>query len=331
MMKISVIVPVYNVENYIRECLDSIQASTYTDFELILVDDGSTDNSGTICEEYASRDSRVVVSHQVNSGLSSARNHGIEMSTGEYISFVDADDVIAPTMLQRLLDALESSPGCDFSMGRASTFYDNSMPELDMAADETSTTVEYSQHQYMSYLFRGNQFGYPVVWCKLFRREFIGDEKFKAIDAEDIEWLTRLCVNMKKSVIVERQLYGYRVRPDSITHENGGVNWAIVRRLNTFLMCLNDLPKEFTKYRSWCLLYTYKMMLNTRYNAHNTEYYPEVQARNSYIYSHTVDELKHCELKWWVRAALYIFYHSPWLYAIVYSIYARLYEATHKS
>ena len=99
MMKISVIVPVYNVENYIRECLDSILASTYTDFELILVDDGSTDNSGTICEEYASRDSRVVVSHQVNRGLSSARNHGIEMSTGEYISFVDADDVIAPTML----------------------------------------------------------------------------------------------------------------------------------------------------------------------------------------------------------------------------------------
>jgi Glycosyltransferases involved in cell wall biogenesis len=329
-MKISVIVPVYNVENYLKACVDSILASTFTDFELILVDDGSTDSSGRICDEYASRDARVIVNHQGKKGISKARNSGIELSSSDLIAFVDADDVIAPSMLQQLLDALESCPDCDFSMGRASTFFDGSMPELDVESSEDATEVEYSQYQYMSYLFRGNQFGYPVVWCKLFRREFIGGERFKDIDAEDIEWLTRLCVNMKKSVVVERLLYGYRVRSNSITHENGGVNWATVRRLNTFLMCLNDMPKEYTKYRSWCLLYTYKMMLNIRNNARNTEYYPEVQERNSYIYSETIEELKHCELKWWVRTALYTFYHMPRLYAIVYIIYARLYEATHK-
>ena len=329
-MKISVIVPVYNVEKYLRPCIDSILASTYTDFELILVDDGSTDSSGSICDEYASRDTRVILNHQGKQGLSKARNAGIEQSSGDLVAFVDADDVIAPTMLQMLLDALVSNPDCDFAMGRAATFYDDSMPQFDVESSTTPKIVEYSQHQYMSYLFSGNQFGYPVVWCKLFRRAFIGNERFKEIAAEDIEWLTRLCVNLKKSVVVERQLYGYRVRPDSITHENGGVNWTIVRRLNTFLMCLNDMPKGFTTYRSWCLLYTYKMMLNARYNARNTEYYSEIQARNSYIYGETREELKHCELKWVVKSALYIFYHMPWLYAIVYTIYARLYEATHK-
>ena len=329
-MKISVIVPVYNVETYLRSCVDSILASTYTDFELILIDDGSTDSTGAMCDEYASHDSRVHVIHQDKKGVSIARNSGIEQSSGEYVSFVDADDVVSPSMLQQLLDALEKRPGYDFSMARADAFHDGTEPELDRTIDESARIVEYSQEQYMSYLFRGNQFGYPVVWYKLFRREFIGDERFKTIDAEDIEWLTRLCINMKKAVVVERQLYGYRVRHASITHENKGVNSVTVRRMSTFLMCLNELPKECTKYRSWCLLYTYKMMLNTRYNAHHTEYYPEAQARSSYIYSHTVEELKRCELKWYVKAALRVFYHLPWLYTIVYSVYARLYEATHK-
>lgn len=328
-MKISVIVPIYNVANYLRTCVDSILASTFTDFELVLIDDGSTDASGSICDEYASRDSRVNVIHQENKGMSIARNLGIEKSAGKYISFVDADDVIAPSMLQQLIYALESGPNYDFSMARALTFYDDDTVQWDAVAVNDPEIVEYSQQMYMSYLFRGNQFGYPVVWSKLFKRDFIGDARFKSIDAEDIEWQTRMCVNMKKAVMVEQELYGYRVRHDSITHENGGVNRATVCRLNTFLMCLNDLPKEYTNYRSWCLLYTYKMMLNTRYNARNTEFYPEVQARNSFIYGETIDELKRCELKWPVKAALYVFYHQPWLYTVIYSAYAKYYSATH--
>ena len=328
-MKISVIVPVYNVENYLQPCVESILASTYKDFELMLIDDGSTDSSGKLCEELASRDQRIIVIRKKNEGLSVARNLGIEKSTGKYISFVDADDVIAPSMLHRLLDALESHPDCDFSMGRPLTVSEDSVVEWDTSDVAPIEIKEHSQRQYMSYLFRGNQFGYPVVWCKLYRRDFIGDERFKPIDAEDIEWQTRLCVRMKKAVIVEQQLYGYRVRPDSITHENDGVNAATVKRLNTFLMCLNDIPIEYSAYRSWCLLYTYKMMLNTRDNARNTAFFQEVVSRNSSIYSQTIDELMHCELKWPVRASLYCFYHQPWLYTICYSLYAKFYRATH--
>lgn len=93
--KISVIVPVYNVEKYLSRCIDSIISQTFSDFELILVDDGSTDSSGKICDEYGKKDGRVKVIHKKNGGQSSARNAGIENSTGEYISFVDSDDWIS--------------------------------------------------------------------------------------------------------------------------------------------------------------------------------------------------------------------------------------------
>ena len=91
---ISVIIPVFNAEKYLRRCLDSVLSQTYENLEVILVDDGSTDNSGSICEEYAVIDKRVRVFHQVNAGVSSARNQGISLVSGEYLTFLDADDYI---------------------------------------------------------------------------------------------------------------------------------------------------------------------------------------------------------------------------------------------
>lgn len=319
---ISVVVPVYNVENYIVACLESILASTYTDFELILIDDGSTDSSGRLCDEVAARDRRVKVIHQDNSGISASRNLGIEMSSGEYLSFVDSDDLVSPDMLERLLEALVADPECDFSMGRALTVQDDEALTL-KPFNGVVEVNNYSQEQYMDCLFRGNQFGFPVVWCKLFKREFIGDERFKPVRAEDIEWLTRLCINMKKAAVVEKPVYGYRVRSDSTTHGNSGVNSVVVQRLDTLLMCLNDIPREYSKYRSWCLLYIYKVMLNTRYKASRTEYAPEVKTRIASIYDQTIDELTHCQLKSSAKLGLRCFYHFPWLYATVYSIYAK--------
>lgn len=104
--KISVIVPIYNVEKYLRKCIKSIINQTYQNLEIILVDDGATDNSGEICEEYAKKDNRIKVIHKVNGGLSDARNAGIEVATGDYIGFVDSDDYIAEDMYQYLLDLL---------------------------------------------------------------------------------------------------------------------------------------------------------------------------------------------------------------------------------
>ena len=102
MAEVSIIVPVYQVEKYIRQCIDSILAQTFTDFELILVDDGSKDNSGKICDEYAEKDKRIRVIHKENDGLSGARNKGLDNASGNYFMFVDGDDYISPNMAECL-------------------------------------------------------------------------------------------------------------------------------------------------------------------------------------------------------------------------------------
>ena len=106
--KISVIIPVYNTEKYLRRCIDSVLAQTYQDFELLLIDDGSKDSSGAICDEYASQDTRVRVFHKENGGVSSARNLGLDHARGEWITFVDADDWMADDMLQQMLDTADA-------------------------------------------------------------------------------------------------------------------------------------------------------------------------------------------------------------------------------
>ena len=113
MAKISVIVPVYNVEKYIHKCLDSILKQTFTDFELILVDDGSPDNCGNICDEYAKKDNRIFVVHKKNGGLSAARNSGIDWafqnSDSEFITFIDSDDTIAENYLEKFMNAMDNN------------------------------------------------------------------------------------------------------------------------------------------------------------------------------------------------------------------------------
>ena len=101
MPHVSVIVPVYNVEEYLRKCIDSIVAQTLKDIEIILVDDGSTDGSGTICDEYASQDKRVRVVHKINGGLSSARNTGIEAASAPFLMFIDSDDWVEPNFCEK--------------------------------------------------------------------------------------------------------------------------------------------------------------------------------------------------------------------------------------
>lgn len=114
---LSVIVPVYKVEPYLRRCIDSIRCQTYRNLQIILVDDGSPDNCGAICNEYTKIDSRIITIHQKNEGLSGARNNGLLFAKGDYIAFVDSDDWIHPTMYQTLIDMIEEN---DLDMARCS-------------------------------------------------------------------------------------------------------------------------------------------------------------------------------------------------------------------
>ncbi len=122
---ISVIVPVYNVEHYLAQCIDSILAQTFADFELILIDDGSPDDCGRICDEYAEKDTRIRVIHQENGGVSKARNRAIDIAQGEYVCFVDSDDLILPMYLERLFTAITENNADIASCGHYITHYQN--------------------------------------------------------------------------------------------------------------------------------------------------------------------------------------------------------------
>ena len=134
MPQITVIVPVYKVEPYLHRCVDSILAQTFTDFELILVDDGSPDNCGAICDEYAAKDSRVRVIHQANGGLSAARNAALSIATGKYAAFVDSDDEIVPHHLETAIHYMEQ--GFDLLSFGFTLSYDDERPDYVLTSED---------------------------------------------------------------------------------------------------------------------------------------------------------------------------------------------------
>lgn len=177
---ISVIVPIYNVETYLPQCINSILESTYTNLEVILVDDGSTDNSNQICDEFKAKDSRCKVIHQINSGLSAARNMGLKEAKGEYISFIDGDDYISPIMLETLYQAIIKDD-YSFSMVYGKQVYKHLIQTISYDTNTTFEHLTIYQHELFQNLYgRGNdEVQYQVVWNKLYKANTIKDLFFE--------------------------------------------------------------------------------------------------------------------------------------------------------
>lgn len=222
MSTIGVIVPVYKVEPYLRQCIDSILTQTFADFELILVDDGSPDNCGAVCDEYAAKDSRVVVIHQENGGLSAARNAGIDWvfanSDSEWITFVDSDDCLSEVCLERLYDAAVES-GADISVTNGHCFTDDhelvNAPQ-NVVAVRTMTGRESCMSFYKEEGLLGD-----YAWGKLYKREILEAYRFPAGKVFEDEALVPKLMYCAGSVAVMRSwLYRYRQREGSIVHES---------------------------------------------------------------------------------------------------------------
>lgn len=219
MEKISIIIPVYNAEPYLKKCLESVTRQTYKNLEIILVDDGSTDASGSICDEYAKKDKRCIVIHKTNGGLSAARNTGLEITTGDYIGFVDSDDWIALDMYEILL-SLCKTYCCDIAAGGIREVLKEQETERIFKEDIRL----YSQREYLMKFFRVNsQEPDHYAWNKLYRREVLRNVRYpeKLID-EDVEGTFRALLNAKKIVGTNKTLYFYRYTPDSITKKPFG-------------------------------------------------------------------------------------------------------------
>lgn len=206
---ISVIVPVYKVEPYLRKCVDSILDQTYQNLEVILVDDGSPDNCGAICDDYAAQDCRVKVIHKKNGGLSSARNAGLEIASGEYISFVDSDDILPQQSLELLLRTIEEQ-GAQIAIGENLRFSDVPQPE-----ENTSLRIHcMSQSEAMQDVFKNG----CASWARLYRRKIHDGVLFPDGEInEDEAIVLRLLEKCEKVVKTTAIVYYYRCRPESIT------------------------------------------------------------------------------------------------------------------
>ncbi len=214
MDKISVIVPVYNVENYIDKCVESIVNQTYTNLEIILVDDGATDSSGKKCDEWAKKDARIAVIHKENGGLSDARNAGLNVATGEYIGFVDSDDWIDKEMYQSLYNVLKEN-GAKISVCQ---FIETT--NEDEIVEKNEECRVFKGRELLQHMFEGKKDPYVTysVWKFLYKSEVIGELKFpKGRLYEDVLFTTRAMWSEEKIPVCLRQMYYYRVRPESIT------------------------------------------------------------------------------------------------------------------
>lgn len=210
---ISIIVPVYGVENYLRRCLDSLRVQTCADFEAILVDDGSPDASGAICDSYATMDHRFRVIHRENGGLSAARNTGLADATGEWILFLDSDDWLHPRALELLLSAACTQDTdmamCDFAAAA----------QWSEPADVGTPAVSVmSGRDALLSLYRQGGGRFVVAWGKLWKRERLADLRFPEGRIHEDEATTyRLLYPLERLAMVEVPLWFYYQNPDSIT------------------------------------------------------------------------------------------------------------------
>ena len=247
---VSVIVPVYKVEDYIRECIDSILAQTYPYFELILVDDGSPDNCGRICDDYAKGNNRIKVVHKVNGGISSARNAGLEVAKGEWIMHVDGDDWIEPDMIESLIEAAQVT-GADLVFGDFTKYGPsagyNKLPTW-------GSDKKKSMSNYLAYTM-------TTIWGSIARRSLYADHSLKSPEGisycEDFHLIVRLCHFANKIVNVHRPFYHYRYRPTSIMSNMNGKTeadeqWVYQDTIRFFKE--QGVYEDYRKVMSWRVL-----------------------------------------------------------------------------
>jgi len=214
---ITIIIPVYDIEKYIRKCLESVLQQTYTNLEIILVDDGSPDNCPQICDEYAAKDNRIRVIHKTNGGLSSARNAGLDIARGEWIGFVDSDDWLLPNMYERLYNAIEYE---DADLAICGYKY---VDESDKPVGERFSVIRdevLSKSDVFDIFFRKYNTFYITVWNKLYAKKIFLNLRFPDGKIHEDEFTVHHIFNeCDKIVTISDVLYMYVQRKESIMNE----------------------------------------------------------------------------------------------------------------
>jgi len=260
--KISVIVPVYKVEAYLARCVQSILNQTYKNLEILLIDDGSPDASGKICDEYAKMDNRIKVVHKNNGGVSDARNVGIEAATGDYLGFVDSDDYIHPEMYEILCTNLKNE-NADFSF----CFFEKVYNEKTTLSESNGYKIEiFSSTEVLQQLFTFSSGNIVVSWNKLFKKELFNGIMYPKgrRRGEDESIIYKLICKSERVLLVKKVLYYYYQREKSVMHEKSLLNelcYADVQEERITFFADNKMcffyEKALKRYCIWLLSMAY--------------------------------------------------------------------------
>lgn len=235
MERISVVIPVYKVEQYLERCVQSVLDQTHTNLEIILVDDGSPDQCGAMCDEFAKKDRRIRVIHQENRGLSGARNAGTDVATGDYIAYLDSDDYVDKTMYEQLLRVLKQ-----YDADIAECGYRWVKPDRTLDRENTGTVDTYTNIEALEKLYFGDQmFGglSIVVWNKLYRRELMDGLRFEqGLINEDVGFTPRIIYRAKRIAKLNLNLHNFYHSPNSISRSSYSIKNTDVIKIKKGLM-----------------------------------------------------------------------------------------------
>lgn len=249
--KISVIVPCYNVEKYVEECLESIIHQTYDNLEIILVNDGSNDNTGSILDRYATKDDRIVVIHKPNGGLSSARNAGLDIMTGDLVSFIDSDDFVDIRLYQCVVSAWSKNINVDFVQFGYKPFEDGDV--ISASTDVPTFDIISREKAIGCHIIL---FKYNCVWGKIFKKDMFSNIRFmEGRIVEDLPVSLEAYYNSHKIININTYLYYYRVRQGSImTSDHFRVYNSVVENTRCLAEGKYKNDKKFIKYAYNCVL-----------------------------------------------------------------------------
>lgn len=303
---VSIIVPIYKVEPYLRRCLDSIVNQSYTNLEIILVDDGSPDGCPQICDEYAAKDKRIFAIHKENGGLSDARNAGLDISKGEYVSFIDSDDWVNEKYIEILL-AIMTKEKSDIVIGE-----NEKTKETCIDKTISKTTIKtYTSKEALIHLFRDNHIAFTVSWGKLYKRNLFETLRFPVGKFHEDEFTTYiLFYNAKKIIYTSEILYIYFQRNNSIITSRHP--WDVLEFLEKrYLFFKERNEKDLLSYLlpPLCWQYLCAYWYEKRKKNEKKIYY--FQKFNFYI-----QDLKKIKISLFHRFALKLFNRFPQIYCI---------------
>lgn len=279
-VKISVIIPVYNVEKYLKRCINSVLEQTYKDYEILLINDGSTDTSGLICDDYASKHTNIHIIHKTNKGLSDTRNVGISNAKGEYIYFLDSDDYIIPNCLEILYTNLKDN-NADLSCGNFA-FFDDNHPVDNNTSENNKILINTGEKACIKLLYGKN---YYTSSCNILIKKEIAQKNLFPVGKYHEDEMTTFRYFLNSSFVVKTNIntYHYYQRAGSIMHSSGQ---AIIDEVLAGDYYVNYFEGKNKKFLKAALCKKYYLYVSTLEN------YPQIQQDNPTLYNIIINYIK---------------------------------------